>query len=229
MTQITLYRADLACSWVPHALLRHLSIPFTDVPLRSRPDDGRYEAADGSFTHEEYRRDVHPDGYVPSLAVDGEVVTETPAVLAMIAQLAPGGAAMLGRTPLERVRVVEWLAWLSGPLQAAGFKAYWRPGRSFVDGHGHEEAHPAIREKGRRVIEACFERVEERLRGRRYAVGGDAPTVVDISLYLFWVWGNFIEIPMGQRFPAWAEVLRRVMTLQGVREAAEAEGMTLYF
>ncbi|KAI0599562.1 glutathione S-transferase [Biscogniauxia sp. FL1348] len=227
MTQITLYRANLAGSWVSHALLRHLSIPFEAVPLRSRPD-GRYEAADGSFTHEEYCQNVNPGGYVPSLAVDGEVITETPAVLTMIAQLAPdraAGAAMLGRTPLERARVLEWLVWLAGTLQMAGFKAYWRAGR-FVDGHA--DALPAIREKGRRVIEAGFARIEERLRGRRYAVG-DAPTVVDINLYLFWVWGHFAEIPMGERFPAWAEVLRRAVALPGVREAAEDEGMTLYF
>ncbi|KAI1493622.1 glutathione S-transferase [Biscogniauxia mediterranea] len=150
----------------------------------------------------------------------------------MIAQLAPdreAGAAMLGRTPLERVRVVEWVVWLSGSLQAAGFGAYWRPGRFVVVEEDEGRHEDAIREKGRRVIEACFERVEERLRGRRYAVGDDAPTVVDINLYLFWVWGNHIEIPMSERFPAWAEVLRRVMTLRGVREAAEAEGMKLYF
>ncbi|KAI5924622.1 glutathione S-transferase [Camillea tinctor] len=232
MSQITLYRANLTCSWVPHALLRHLSIPFKSVPMRPEnnqsPITSHYEAADGSFTYEEYRKNVHPMGYVPSLVVDGEVITEQLAVLTMIAQLAPdreAGEAILGKAPLEHVRVIEWIVWLSGTLQAAGFAAFWRQNR-YAD--QHEEAYPAIKEKGRKVIESSFERINEQLRGRQYAVG-DALTIVDINLYVFWVWGAHIEIPMLERFPAYADVMRRVTALPGIRAAAEEEGLPLYF
>ncbi|KAI1505962.1 glutathione S-transferase [Biscogniauxia marginata] len=228
MTKIILYRRDGACSWVANALLRHLSIPFEAVLMIPGPDSRFFEAADGSFTHEEYRKNVNPDGRVPTLVVDGEIITELPAILTMIAQLAPDrkpGEAVLGKTPLERARVVEWTVWLSGTLQAAGFGGYFRPYRFAGT---HEEAYPAVKEKGRRVIESCFERVDARLTGREYAVG-DALTIVDINLYVFWAWGVIAGFPMRERFPAYAQLLRRVEALDSVRAAVKDEGMTPIF
>ena len=77
---LTLYRADGACSRVPHILLRHLSIPSDSVLLADPAP--RFAAADGSFSANEYRK-IHPSGYVPALVFDGGgFFTEIPALLA---------------------------------------------------------------------------------------------------------------------------------------------------
>ncbi|RYP22850.1 hypothetical protein DL765_001446 [Monosporascus sp. GIB2] len=225
MTQVKLYRKDGACSFAPHALLRHLSIPFQDVPMRAGEDG--YEAADGSFTHTEYLS-INPTGYVPALAVDGEIVTEMPAVLTMIAHLAPDrerGLKLLGETSLEKSMVIHWLAWLSGTLHSLGFGGYWRPYRFVED---NAECYGAVKEKAMKVIKAGFERIDERLKGKTYALG-DKPTVVDFNLYFFWRWGYEVGIPMEKEYHNFEKVLRKVEELDGLRKAVEEEGLSLYF
>jgi glutathione S-transferase len=182
-----------------------------------------YEAVDGSLTHAEYRV-VNPLGYVPTLVVDGESVTEMPAVLTMIVQLSSDeqkAGELLGRTALERARVAEWMAWLSGTLHSLGFGAYWRQYR-FVENH---ECYPAVKVKGGKVIEQCFERIDQRLRGRRFAVG-DALTLADFNLCIFWRWGTAIGHDMKAKFPSYTEALKRMQDVVGVREAINDEGMS---
>lgn len=106
---------------VAHILLSELGIPFHAVPLHV--GDSGYEAADGSFSHAEYVQDINSTGYVPALSVDGEVITENPAILRYIANLAPERQ-LLGSTALQKARVDEWLAWLLSTLHGAGFGAY---------------------------------------------------------------------------------------------------------
>jgi glutathione S-transferase len=222
MSQVTLYRKDGACSWIPHALLHHLAIPFTAVSMIAGPDG--YEAADGSLTHAEFRV-INPMGYVPVLFVDGESITEMPAVLTMIAELSSDEQKtkeLLGRTAIERARVAEWMAWLSGTLHSLGFAACWRQYRFVED---HEECYPAVQEKGGKVIEQCFERIDLRLRGRRYAVG-DTLTLADFNLCIFWRWGTVIGYDMKNRFPSYTEALQRMQDVPGVREAVTEEGMS---
>ena len=83
-SEIKLYRRDGACSFVPHALLNELNIPFTSI-LMDWDKSGVFAAADGSFTNEEYKEKIHPSGYVPALTVDDQVIIELPAILTYIA------------------------------------------------------------------------------------------------------------------------------------------------
>ncbi|KAL3442981.1 hypothetical protein BJX65DRAFT_312283 [Aspergillus insuetus] len=218
--KIILYRKDGACSLVPHALLTHLRIPFTAIPMQSGPDG--LEAADGSLPHAEFRR-INPTGYVPTLTVDGAVVTEMPAILTYIASLVPErnllGSESAERA-LNRVRVTEWLAWLSGTLHNA-FAAIWRPYR-FTDDAG---AHESVARRGREVIDAGFARIEARLRGREWAVGEAGATVVDFHLYVFWRWGVRAGIEMRELYPSFGRLVRRVEGLEGVKEAVAVEGL----
>jgi glutathione S-transferase len=183
--KIILYRKDGACSLVPRALLTHLRIPFTAIPMQSGPDG--LEAVDGSLLHAEFRR-VNPAGYVPILTVDDEAVTEMPAILTYIASLVPEQnllMSMSAERAMDRARVAEWLAWLSGTLHNA-FAAIWRPYR-FTDDAG---AHESVARRGREVVDAGFARIEARLRGREWAVSEAGATVVDFRLYVFWRWGG---------------------------------------
>lgn len=243
---ITLYRANGSCSLVPHALLQHFSIPFTAVLMQPTPDPSAkasfYRAADGSLSHEEYLQ-INPTGYVPCLVVDDSdpadakshsssssdggggtktVITEMPAILTYIASLAPAHQHVLGETAVQRAKVAEWTAWLSGTLHGAGFGAFWRPGR-FV---GDEDAQRAVSARGREVVEKCFARIEERLAGREFAVG-EGLTVVDFNVWVFWRWGGKIGVDMAARYPGYDRFAREVEKLEGVRRALDVEGNVL--
>ncbi|TGJ84199.1 hypothetical protein E0Z10_g4553 [Xylaria hypoxylon] len=228
MSQITLYYVNGACSLVPHMLLRQLGISFKAVPMRLRPGDNGLEAVDGSLSNAEYRK-INPAGYVPVLVVDGEVITENFAILTMIALLSPdkeAEKAFLGRDSLERVRVTEWMAWLSDTPHSQGYGAFLHPKR-FVE--GNTEMYPAVKAKGMKNIEYSYDTIEKRLQDRAYVVG-EHLTVVDLFIYVLWGWGErHAHIEMKDKYPAYGKLVQRVEALQGVREAVKAEGRELQF
>lgn len=225
MSNLTLYYSPGSCALVPHALLHHLSLSFTPVAI-SRGADG-LEAADGSFDAKWYRENIHHAGYVPALkADDGEVVTEMPAILTYIA-LSAGteeGDALLGQSVLGRARVAEWLAWLAGTVHGNGFAMLLKPGRFSSD----SSTHNSIKEQGEKVVKKCFQRIEERLRGREWAVG-DAFTVVDLNVYVFarW-WVEFLGKDLGE-FPEYRRFCRGVERVEGVKKAVGEHGKELLF
>ncbi|KAF5006234.1 hypothetical protein FDECE_7394 [Fusarium decemcellulare] len=216
MPKLTLYQANGACSLVPHAIIRHFKIPVNIVRIRFGPEG--CEAADGSFTNAQYRA-IHPLGYVPALAVDEGVITEVAAVVNYLSSLVPEKN-LLGVEPLERARVAEWLAFLSGRLHGVGFGMQFRPNRF----HDDPEIFESIQAKGRKVIEESFDRIEKRLAGRQFAVGKGL-TVVDFNLYIFSRWGKEIDIDMETVYPVYSEFARRLEKLDGIKEAVENEGL----
>lgn len=226
----TLYRLDGACSLVPHAILTHFNVPFRTVAMVPGSDPGDagapglgLRAADGSLSHEEYL-EINPTGYVPALVVHGAngdttdtVITEMPAVLTYIDSLIPQ-AHLLGSSPVQRAKVYECLAWLSGTLHATGYGAFWRPARFAATEEGREQ----VEVKGRAIIDRSYARIEDRLTGKRFAAG-DELTAADFNLYIFWLWGNKIGVSIEKQYPSYARLMKVVEGLQGVKEARKVE------
>ncbi|KAL2109134.1 hypothetical protein VUR80DRAFT_2932 [Thermomyces stellatus] len=223
--RLTLYRANGACSIIPHSVLLHYGIPFTSVLMQPgaamTPAGIRYVAADGSLTHEDYLA-INPAGYVPALVVgegaEAKTITETPALLTYISSLVPQ-AKLLGDGLLQQTKVVEWMNWLSGTLHSRGFSMYVFPGRVIDD----ENAHPAVKLKAQDLILKGFARIDEWLRGKEFAVG-DGLTVVDFYLYPFWMWGLMNGFDL-EPYPTYAQYAKRIESLEGVRKALAAEGI----
>jgi len=232
---------------VPHMVLRELNIPFTAVRMRftvselicngdryeiyaecfdtfSQPDKGGYDPID-DISREDFFK-LSPDGYVPTLTSEGEALTELPAILTYLAELAPERS-FLGSTPWERGKVMSWLNWLSGTMHTKGFAGQWRPMRFSDD----ESTWPAIQAKSRKTVDAGYERIESRLVTRSHAVG-DNLTVVEFFLHTMWRWGRTIGIPikdMESRYPNWAKLMREVEGRESVRAAMAEEGQELTF
>ncbi|KAF2239370.1 glutathione S-transferase [Viridothelium virens] len=220
MPNITLYRVNNACSLAPHILLRELQISFTPIRLVFGPD-GLY-AADGSLSSADYNK-VNQNSQVPTLVVDGSVVTELPAILTCIADMAPDRK-LLGTTPMEKVRVYEWMNWLSGTMHGWAWGSVLRPARFVGDA---EEMYETVRETGRKKIKACYERVESKMDGK-FAVG-DRLTAVDFYLYVFWRWGSKHEFKVNEKYPKWRNVMMQVEKMDSVRKALEEEDQPLQF
>jgi glutathione S-transferase len=223
---LTLFRKNGACSFVPHAILHELSIPFTSTVLDVNKDN-YLQAADGSFTHAEYRK-INPIGYVPALKVDDEIITELPAITNYIARL-KDGRQLTGKTLLEQAKHDELMCYVSGELHGQGYGALWRS-RRFTDSTDMA-VHGGIQAGGRKRIFGVYDRLEAVLKGK-HAVGNEL-TVADVTIYLFWRWGAMrlgIEIEeFKQKYPKLAVLAKEVEGVQSVRKTLEAEALPLAF
>ncbi|KAI1625361.1 hypothetical protein EDD37DRAFT_649685 [Exophiala viscosa] len=192
---IDLYLAPGACSLAPHILLHEVGVPFstTIVSVKSGlPADFKT---------------VNPKMRVPVLIMDGHTITEVPAIMLATSQLAPEKD-LMGETDLEKVRVLEWLNWLSGTLHGQAFGGLLRPGRYTDD----EKLYEAIREKGLRNLKEGFGQIEAWLgegQGAKYTVGGRFMGV-DALLYVFYRWGVGRGFDMQKEYPRFAELAREV-------------------
>jgi glutathione S-transferase len=206
-----LFHSPGACSLAPHIVLEELGAPYT-LELVS--------VAEGRTQSPDYLR-INPKGRVPALAVGDELLTEAPAILLYLAMQA--GGALYPADPMQQARALEWFNWLSGTLHTFAFGQLWRAQRftaepSQVDG---------VIAKGRENIAETFAMIEQKLAGRTWAVG-DAYSVVDPYLLVFFRWGNRIGTDMQAQYPAWTAHARRVLERPAVQRALEQEGISVW-
>src|SRR6266568_910001 len=96
-----LYFSPGACSLSPHIVLREAGLPFE----LERVNLGAKKTASGTDYLE-----VNPKGYVPALGLDdGNVITEGPAIVQYLADLAPEKKLVPAAGTFDRVRLQEWL------------------------------------------------------------------------------------------------------------------------
>lgn len=209
MPDIRFWYSPGSCSLAPHVLLHEVRVPF--------------DAVETSFVKAEHLTDefarINPKRRLPVLSLDGEVITEVPAIAAAIASLAPERP-LMGGTTLDRVRVHEWMNWLSGTLHGQGFAGLWRPQRFSDD----PEAFESVMAKGRTTISECFGIIESRLAGP-YSTG-DGFTAVDPFLLVFYRWGNGIGIDMSKAYPSYTRFARTLVERDSVVTALAAEGLS---
>jgi glutathione S-transferase len=206
---LKLWYASGACSLAPHVLLHETRVPFDAVEI---------SVAKGANLTDEFAR-INPKKRVPVLSLGGEVITEVPAIATAIAGLVPERH-LMGRTALDRVRVHEWMNWLSGTLHGQGFGALWRPQRFSDDPDTFE----GIKAKARRTISECFEVIEGKLAGP-YSTG-DGFTAVDPFLLVFYRWGNGIGISMPEAYPGYTAFAQGLVQRDSVAATLAAEGIS---
>lgn len=210
MTAITLWMSSGACSLAPHILLHEIGATFDTVVAST--------SAGGTLT-EEFTR-LNPKQRVPILALGNEVITELPAIVTAISNLAPEHH-LMGATPLDNVRVYEWMNWLSGTLHGQGFGGLWRPHRFSDD----PAVFDSIIAKARKTIAECYDMIESKLEGRHSA--GGAFTAVDPFLLVFYRWGNRIGIDMSERYRNYSVFARALVQRPSVVTTFNAEQIAL--
>jgi glutathione S-transferase len=103
-----LYYSPGACSLSPHIALLEAGLPYdlVKVDLRAK----KLENGDDFLK-------VNPKGQVPALALDnGELVTEGPVIVQMIADKAAGKNLAPARDSAERYKLMEWLNYITAEL-----------------------------------------------------------------------------------------------------------------
>src|ERR1700704_1250464 len=142
-----LYYAPGACSLSPHIALLEAGLPYdlVKVDLRAK----KLESGD------DYLK-VNPKGQVPALALDsGELVTEGPVIVQMIADKVSAKNLAPARDSAERYKLQQWLTYINSelhknigpmfsPLLADDAKAFFKDRATgkfkYVDGRlaGHD-------------------------------------------------------------------------------------------
>lgn len=214
MPSLKLYYTPGACSIVPHILLHEVDAPFeaqcipmVKLKIQFPPDFEK----------------LNPKRKVPVLIFDNEVITEVPGIATAIASV-KSDAHLMGKTPLERARVYEWLNWLSGTLHSGGFGHLWRMEQYTTS--TDKAALEAVSAKGRENIEAGFAMVEDRLGAREegaFAVG-DGFTAVDAFLLAVYRWGGLARMDMA-RYVKYTALVKQLLERPAVKATLEKEGL----
>jgi glutathione S-transferase len=204
-----LYYAPGACSFASHIALEESGIPYETQKL---------DLAAGDQRREEYLK-LNPRGRVPTLVVDGHVLTENVGILTYIGGGYPK-ANLWPATTWDQAKLVSTLAWLSNTVHPA--YAHVVRSQRYAD---DEAAQQSIQAKGRTMFEGYLREIDQLLQGRQWAIG-DHFTVADGYLLVFYRWGN--RQKMGVRSLAnYTALAERVLARPAVKKVMADEGITL--
>jgi glutathione S-transferase len=197
-----LYFSPGACSLSPHIVLLEAGLDFTSerVDLREKKTAGG----------EDYRA-INPKGYVPALALDdGGLLTEGPAIVQYLADLAPAAGLLPPVGDVARYKVVAWLGYISSELHK-NFSPLFNPAATEdMKAHAHK------------MLALRLEYVASQLGDREYL----EPRFSVADAYLFTVlgWADRVGVSLAE-WPVLGEYRARVAARPAVQQALRAEGL----
>lgn len=198
-----LYYSPGACSLSPHIALREAGLSF-DLMLASTKTK---KLQDGSDFYA-----INSKGSVPVLELDnGERLTEGPAIVQYIADLAPASNLAPAAGSMARYRLQEWLNYITSELHK-GFSPLFNPASP-------EDYKPLARA----ALMARFTWVNAQLEGKQYLMG-DQFTVADAYLFVVSNWGQYVGVDVSG-FEHLVAFRARVAARPAVQEAMKAEGL----
>jgi len=204
-----LYYAPGACSFASHIALEEVGLPYDTVKLN---------LAEGDQRKPEYLA-LNPRGRVPTLVVDGHILTENVGIMTYLAGGYPKARIWPDDT-WHQAMAVSAMAWISNTVHPA-YGHYVRPAR-YVDGDDHQAA---VKEKGLANFRGCLEEIDKLLEGHKWAIANQY-TVVDPYLLVFYRWGNRAKLPV-KELKNYTALVDRVMSRKAVHKVMADEGITL--
>lgn len=198
-----LYFSPGACSLSPHIALLEAGLPYelVKVDLRAK----KLENGD------DYLK-VNPKGQVPALALDsGEVVTEGPVIVQMIADKASAKQLAPARDSAERYKLLEWLNFITTELHK-NFSPLFQPAIP-------DEVKNFFRDR----IMGKFKYLDAALAGHDYLMGKQF-TVADGYLFVMLTWAERTKMDLSALKNLTA-FKARVAARPKVQEALTKEGL----
>src|SRR5437763_225099 len=192
-----------ACSLSPHIALLEAGLPhdLIKVDLRAK----KLENGD------DYLK-VNPKGQVPALALDsGELVTEGPVIVQMIADRAAGKNLAPARDSAERYKLLEWLNFISSEVHKS-FGPLFSPVLA-------DDAKAFFKDR----VMGKFKYVDGALAGRDYLMGKEF-TVADGYLFTMLCWADNMKFDLSA-MPNLVAYKDRVAARPKVKEALTKEGL----
>ena len=203
---LQLYFAANTCALATHIALEEAGADYSTVRLNFAVNEQRgpdYLA-------------INPKGRVPSLVTDRGILTETPAMLAYVAQTFPAA----GLAPLEDAfafaQAQAFNSYLCSTLHVA--HAHGRRGYRWAD---DEAAFAAMQRFVPKSVGACFELIEQHMLAGPWVMG-EAYSICDPYLFMVaqWLEGDGVDL---ERIPRVIDHRRRMSERPAVQRAVAAE------
>ena len=195
-----LYYSPAACSLSPHIALAESGLEYSLEKVDLRSHQAQHE---GDFYA------INPKGYVPALLTNqGVLLTEGPAIVQYIADLAPAAKLAPANGTMARYQLQSWLNFISTELHKQ-FSPLFKP-----------EASEELKLAQRAAIGKRLDYVAEQLDGRDFLMGEFS--VADAYLFTVLNWGHWVAIDIAQ-WPVLAAFMARVKARPGVQKALREE------
>ncbi|WP_213740132.1 glutathione transferase GstA [Bradyrhizobium sp. dw_411] len=198
-----LYYSPGACSLSPHIALLEAGLPYdlVKVDLRAK----KLENGDDFLK-------VNPKGQVPALALDsGELVTEGPVIVQMIADSVAAKNLAPARDSAERYKLLEWLNYITAELHK-NFGPMFSPVLP-------DETKAFFKDR----VMGKFKYIDGALAGRDYLMGKQF-TVADAYLFTMLCWADRMKFDLSG-LPTLVAYKARVAARPKVQEALTKEGL----
>src|SRR5436189_155500 len=198
-----LYYTPGACSLSPHIALLEAGLPYdlVKVDLRAK----KLENGDDFLK-------VNPKGQVPVLALDsGELVTEGPVIVQMIADKAAAKNLAPARDSTERYKLLEWLNFITTELHKS-FGPMFSPVLA-------DDAKAFFKDR----VMGKFKYVDSQLAGRDYLMGSQF-TVADGYMFTMLSWADRMKFDLSD-MPNLVAYKARIGARPKVQEALTKEGL----
>lgn len=196
-----LYYAPDTCSLSPHIVLRELALAFELVKV----DNGSKRTADGR----DFRL-INPKGYVAALELDdGQILTEGPAIVQYLADLKPESRLAPPAKSWERVRLQEWLNFITSEIHARSALLF--------DKALSDDVLAIFREK----LFRRFDYLQTTLAEKAFLMGTSF-SVADAYLFTVLGWCKLFNIEL-DRWPALVAYRARISARPAVQAALLAE------
>ena len=188
---LTLYFAPGASSMAAHIALHEVGAPYQPKPLSWHKKENR----DPAFLA------INPEGKVPTLLIDGRVLTEVAAILWYLARRYPEAKLLPASDPEAEAQVISWMSFIAATI------------------------HPA-RRLGLEHARAVYTIAEHRLAGRDWAIS--QYSIADIHLFrLYWRFVKTLEPPR-DAYPNLTAHYDRMMARPAVQRTIAAEAAIGY-
>jgi len=169
---ITLYTAQASIGWVSHIALEESGLEYQAVAL----DFSKQQQSSDDYLK------INAKARVPSLVVDQGIITETPAILTYLAQIAPESTLGLPKDLFEQSVINAFNNYLSSTVHVA--HAHKMRGYRWVD---DEAAQKAMTANVPKTMGLCIDLIEsDMLKGPW--VHGDTFSISDPYLYRIATW-----------------------------------------
>jgi glutathione S-transferase len=197
-----LYYSPGACSLSPHIVANEAGIP---LELQKVDTKTKVMEGGGDFWK------VNSKGYVPALDIDGDVLTEGPAIVQYLADLKPESKLAPANGTIARSHLQEMLGYINSEIH----KSY---GPLF-----NPNSTPEVRQGALDYLAKRYPLVEKQLDGRNYLFG-DTFTVADAYLFTVTNWARKVKFDLTP-FPNLMAFQARVAERPAVQKAMKEEGL----
>ena len=205
----TLYGSPSTAALVVHWLLLELQIEHDLVLL----DFDKREHKDAAYLA------LNPAGQVPTLVLDGQVLTEAAAIALHLADRHPEAALLPAPGSADRAEAYRWMFWCANTVQPA-YRAWFYPQE--MAGPEHVDA---TRQRARERLEGAWQHLTEHLSTRGPYVLGESLSVVDFMLVMLMRWSRNMPTP-SDTWPALKTYADRLKARPAFAEVYRREGIT---